>query len=292
MGLLWQTGILDAEKFVLKYRTVLEQSNLASLPVRLLWPKKADNSSQIGLSRDAAPPDTQVPEPGLTGFIKIDKPPEADSRPNSPAPSDISSGIQPTKSEKTDTPEMGPLKSGTEPDNGLHQIQFAGSQDIGESKEEPSDGLSPQPTHYPYSLMTGSFRTLQLVDKEISFLKKQDLAPWWTRVDLGKRGIWFRVCIGHFESAETARVFKINSNLRASRVIKTAYTNKISNFTSKEEINNKLKSLKKAGYSPYVVEDPQEGFRLLIGAYVTKEGAMQMARVLEEAGIISKVVLR
>jgi cell division septation protein DedD len=292
LGLLWQIGVLDAEKLFLKYKPLIEESNLASLPGKLFWPKKVDSAIQISSAEDTALPGTQVSEAETTGFIKIHKPPEADSTPNSPAPSDDFSEIRAMESERTDSPEKGPLPSGAEPDNEASQIKFAAAQDVGEAKREPLEGFSRRPTHFPYSLMTGSFRTLQLVNEEISFLKKQGLAPWWTRVDLGRRGIWFRVCVGHFESAETARAFKETYSLNASKVIKTAYTNRIGDFTSKEEIHNQFKLLKKAGYSPYIIENPQEGLRLLIGAYVTEEGATQMAHVLKDAGIISKVVLR
>ena len=292
LGLLWQIGLIDVEKHFLKYKPVMEESNVASLAGKLLWPKKVDSAGRIGSTRNTAAPGTLASEADNAGFIKIHKPPEVESRPNSPPPADISSGIQAEESQKTDTPEIMSLQSGTKPDYEPHEIQIVASKDVSEAKEEALGVFSRQTIYFPYSVMTGSFRTLQLVDKEISFLKRQGLAPWWTRVDLGKRGIWFRVCVGHFQSAETARDFKETYSLKASKVIKTAYTNKIGDFTSKEEIHNRFKLLKKAGYSPYIIEDPQEGLRLLIGAYVTEEGAMQMARVLKDAGIVGEVVLR
>jgi len=64
------------------------------------------------------------------------------------------------------------------------------------------------------------------------------------------------------------------------------------NFASKQTIVQKLTSLKKAGYSPYIIEHPQKGYRLLVGARVTREEADGMAGKLKEAGIHSKVVLR
>jgi len=150
----------------------------------------------------------------------------------------------------------------------------------------------PPPVHYPYSLMTGSFKTLQRVNKAISFLREQGLVPWWSQVDLGKKGIWFGVCVGHFETAKEAKEFRESSGLKASKIVRTAYTNKIGDFTSKEEIEQKLTSLRKAGYSPYVIEAPQEVYRLFIGGYVTKEGAEEMARILNQVGIDNEVVLR
>jgi succinoglycan biosynthesis transport protein ExoP len=156
----------------------------------------------------------------------------------------------------------------------------------------PPPNPPPRPVHYPYSLMTGSFKTLQQVNKALSFLREQGLVPWWSQVDLGKRGIWFGVCVGHFETAEEAKEFRESFGLNASKVVRTAYTNKIGDFTSKEEIKEKLTSLRKAGYSPYVIEAPQEVYRLFIGGYVTKEGAEEMARILNQVGIDNEVVLR
>jgi cell division protein FtsN len=109
---------------------------------------------------------------------------------------------------------------------------------------------------------------------------------------LGEKGIWFRVCVGHFETAKAAREFKKSSGLKTSKVVKTGYTTKVGDFTSKKEIEERSVSLHKAGYSPYIIEDPQDRYRLLIGAYVTKEGADDMAGKLNDAGIESKVVLR
>ena len=57
-------------------------------------------------------------------------------------------------------------------------------------------------------------------------------------------------------------------------------------------MDHKAFSLKEAGYFPYSIEGTQGGYRLLIGAFVTKGGADEMARLLKEAGIESRMVLR
>lgn len=146
--------------------------------------------------------------------------------------------------------------------------------------------------HYPYSIVTGSYRDLKGVNKEISSLKGKGFVPYWTYVDVGGKGKWYGVGMGHFETLEEAEKFKQGVNIPGSRVLKTAYTNEIGYFTARDEMEQKAVSLKKAGYYPYSIEDPQEGYRLLIGAYGTKEGADEMARLLKEAGIESRVVLR
>jgi cell division septation protein DedD len=140
--------------------------------------------------------------------------------------------------------------------------------------------------------MTGSFKTLKRVNKHVSLLKRKGFEPFWSQVNLGKKGLWFRVCVGHFETAKAAREFKKRFGLKTRKIVRTGYTSKVGDFTSKKEIEERSVSLQKAGYSRYVIEDPQDRYRLLIGAYVTKEDADEMAGKLNDAGIESKVVLR
>ncbi len=219
-ALLWQTGILDLEKYLSKNKPAVEESGIPLSPVA------------------TSPPDTRVSGTQVAEVSKTDVYPKTVSVPI-PAP----------KPPRT-------------------------------------------PLHYPYSLMTGSFKTFQGVNRAASFLGEKGLFPYWNQVNLGKKGTWVRVCVGHFETAKAATEFKKSSGLKTCKIVRTPYTNKIGDFTSKHDIEQKFTSLQKAGYSPYVIEDPQNVYRLFVGAYVTREGADEMAGTLKEAGIDSKVILR
>ncbi len=201
VGLLWQNGIIDLDKYLFKNRQVVEENKIPSSPTK---------------------------------------------------------GISPIKVE---IPKPGSLKISTS-------------------------------INYPYSLHTGSLKSLREVNKDTSFLKGRGLSPYWDRVDLGSKGKWFRVFVGYFKTLEEAKEFKESLSIPGSRVLKTRYTNEIGYFASKEEMKEKIISLKKAGYSPYIIEYPEKGYRLLIGAFLTKKGADQLARALKKAGIYSTVVLR
>ncbi|MBW2310781.1 MAG: polysaccharide biosynthesis tyrosine autokinase [Deltaproteobacteria bacterium] len=147
--------------------------------------------------------------------------------------------------------------------------------------------------NYPYTIITGSFRDLERANEAVSFHRGRDQAQsYWSYVDLGEKGKWYRVCVGLFETRQEAERFKNKLGIPGSRVLKTAYTNEIGYFSSKEEMEERAVSLKKVGYMPYSIEVPQRGYRLLIGAFVTKEGAIEMARILKDDGIESRVVLR
>lgn len=177
------------------------------------------------------------------------------------------------------------------------EIPLSPPEDIKPIKiDKPRANITPSPhttsITYPYSLQIGSFKSPRRASEVISFLKGKGLSPYWDLVDLGEKGKRFRVFVGHFEGLEEARRFKEGSGLKASKIVKMAYTNEVGYFASKEDMKEKLISIGKAGYSPYIIEDPQKGYRLLIGAFSTKEDARKLARSLKEAGIETKVVLR
>jgi succinoglycan biosynthesis transport protein ExoP len=252
-ALLWQTGILDLNAYGLKSKPAVQESSIPLAPV------KSEEPLVRALFPDASASEAQIIEQTTDEIT-----PETDTIPaTSPLLRYQLSRAQPGKANKTDQHQTSSLAT-----------------------------LSPPPTHYPYSLMTGSFKTLKRVNKHVSLLERKGFKPFWCQVDLGKKGKRFRVCVGHFETEKAAREFKKRFGLKTSKIVKTGYTTKVGDFTSKKEIDETLASLQKAGYSPYIIEDPQNRYRLLTGAYVTKEGADDMAGKLNDAGIESKVVLR
>jgi succinoglycan biosynthesis transport protein ExoP len=265
-GLLWQTGILDLERYGLKKKPTAERSSVALASIKILKPKKTHTVPSADAREPVSNPSSPSPESvkiqGNRVNTAVGKP-ENNATPN-PKPSihDSSQAKVPVPS-NIDTPKKKSLPKPTTP-----------------------------PVHYPYSVMTGSFKTWKGANETIASLREKGLSPYWTLVHLEKGGTWYRVCVGHFETSQDAKAFVQRFGLKESMVIETAYSNRIGDFASKQTIEQKLASLKKAGYSPYIIEDSQKGHTLLVGAHVTKEEADEMAGKLKDAGIHSEVVLR
>ncbi len=147
--------------------------------------------------------------------------------------------------------------------------------------------------HRPYSIMTGSFRDIEKVKKSVKILEEKGVHPYWTLVNLGDKGYWFRVSVGQFENEASAGKFKKKYGLEKSKIIETPYTNEIGCFESEIDCKKEASKLIEAGYSPYLVRDSGGGYRLLIGAFVTEEGARESAlRLKSLVGMNSKVTHR
>lgn len=145
---------------------------------------------------------------------------------------------------------------------------------------------------YPYSLHMGSYRTLDLAKTNMATLIKQGLSPYWTLVNLGEKGTWYRVFVGHFKSSDMADSFQVQHELEADRIIKTGYAVQIGLYTSKEELDEKAAALRKSGQGPYIIERFQGHYQLLVGAFQTKRAADNLAARLSESGVDCQVILR
>ncbi|RLC30544.1 MAG: hypothetical protein DRH37_05135 [Deltaproteobacteria bacterium] len=162
-------------------------------------------------------------------------------------------------------------------------------------EEKNSVGKSSLPVNavrYPYSLHMGSFRTLDLTQKSIAGLRKKGVSPYWTRVDLGKKGKWYRVFVGYFRTPESADRFQKKHAIKADRVLKTAYGIMVGVYRSKVEMNKKISALQEAGYCPYTIVQPGDQYLLMIGAYQTRKAAEQLAAELRKSGLDCRMIMR
>jgi succinoglycan biosynthesis transport protein ExoP len=147
-------------------------------------------------------------------------------------------------------------------------------------------------TTFPYSLRLGVFRTLARAKKAVEEYKQNGLSAYWTQVDLGDRGIWFRVYAGHFEDRGKAQRFRKERDLDGALVKATRYTTLVGVYENEDELEREILSLQNLDYCPYTLKDQDGRHRLLVGAFITEEGAQAQQRDLEAKGIQSEVIRR
>jgi Mrp family chromosome partitioning ATPase len=145
---------------------------------------------------------------------------------------------------------------------------------------------------YPYSLRIASFRRFGAVEKAIEALKDKGLSPYWTHIDLGLKGRWFAIYVGHFATSGEADKLRKQYALTRSLISKTPHAVEIGKHSSDKVLSHKNATLKKMGGSPYSIETAQGGHGLLIGAFITQRAARELAQRLTEAGIDCTAVLR
>ena len=151
----------------------------------------------------------------------------------------------------------------------------------------------PKKLSYPYSLYLGSFQNVERAERAITHYRGNVLSPYRVKVNLTNKGTWHRVYTGCFPDRSQAETFKVEYGLKEAVVKNTRFANLIGYYAPSDLIEDKIRELKKLGYSPYRISEEQEGrSRLYVGAFHTREGALRQYNDLASHQIQSQVVQR
>ena len=145
---------------------------------------------------------------------------------------------------------------------------------------------------YPYSIYLGSFSSVESVQKVLSDYQEMGLSPYWVKLDLGDKGIWYRLYSEYFQTRREAEAFIKAKKIPEAESRKTTYANLIGSYTSEEALNKKRKALLDLKYGPYVIYEDKSEFRLYVGAFYQKARAEEQKADLRSKGIQSQLVAR
>lgn len=161
-----------------------------------------------------------------------------------------------------------------------------------ETSDKPVDVVKEVIFSYPYSVYVGSYNSIEKIKAASSVYSEMGITSYWVKLDLGEKGVWFRYFIGYFQTREEADEFIKARQIKdaESRLIK--YTNLIGVYRSKEDTDRQKARLEEYGYSPYIISDSENVYRLYIGAFYQKDRAEELKNDLELNNIISEIVER
>lgn len=144
----------------------------------------------------------------------------------------------------------------------------------------------------PYSILLASCRLPQSANKVISDYQKVGFAPYVTKVEFQNGEVWLRVFTGQYQTRKDALKVKNEHQLTGAIIKKTPYANLIDTFSSQDAMQDTLTRLKDLGYSPYVLKGPANKFQIVVGAFITREGAEKQKSELQSKGIANTIIKR
>lgn len=144
----------------------------------------------------------------------------------------------------------------------------------------------------PYSIMLASCRRLDSAQKVVADNRRKGLAPFAVRVDLGQKGVWWRVFEGRYSSAAEAENIRDRYNLSQALVKKTPYAIMIGAYSSEKDAAAEVRRLESLKHTPYFVPTQQDKVALLVGAFASKNGARHLGDELAARGISNQIVNR
>jgi hypothetical protein len=148
------------------------------------------------------------------------------------------------------------------------------------------------PVSYPYSIHLGSYGSPERAKKAMSMYEKKGLIPYWVEVDLGAKGVWFRIFTGYFPNKEEAEAYINKKQIADAKSKRTRYANLIGVYESHYALDRKRVTLSRLGYSPYVIPGVNGESLLYTGAFYQKDRAEKQHLQLASKGVRSRVVSR
>ncbi|EFK95554.1 Tetratricopeptide TPR_2 repeat protein [sediment metagenome] len=145
---------------------------------------------------------------------------------------------------------------------------------------------------YPYSVYLGSFKTSGAVNKALIEYQEKGLSVYWTRVDLGDKGVWFRFFTGYFRTKEEAENFIRKRKIPGATPGTTKYAAFIGSYESDKEVEDRKQTLVSAGFYPYTIKGAEGKSLIYSGAFDRKDYAEKERKALSSKGIRSEVVER
>jgi hypothetical protein len=145
---------------------------------------------------------------------------------------------------------------------------------------------------YPYSVYLGAYKTTARAERAISIYRNKGLSAYWVKVDLGDKGIWYRVFTGYFKDQNEAEAFIRRKGIADAEVKRTKYATLIGIYATERDAQEEFLALSRLAYSPYVIEMDTGEFQLCVGAFYTKIGAEIQRSDLASKGVQSRVVER
>jgi hypothetical protein len=145
---------------------------------------------------------------------------------------------------------------------------------------------------YPYSIHATSYKSREAAEIDIQQYRQMGLPAFWVKIDLGKKGTWYRVFCGYFKTAEAAQKAIQAKQLREARSYPCRHANFIGAYSSESQLKQKRQELKDRGYSPYVIRQDNGMRFLFLGGYTLRRDTEKFASELSAKGIQSTVVKR
>lgn len=140
----------------------------------------------------------------------------------------------------------------------------------------------------PYSVFLGSFKDLEGVQKAVSAFQKTGISAYWFPIDLGEKGIWYRIFSGCFKTREEAEAFIQEKRIPDASSRQTPHAALAGVYRTPEELETVIARLVKLGYGPYVIRQEDGSSYLYVGAYFQKAQAEALVAELAGKGIQSR----
>ncbi|MGD8846733.1 MAG: AAA family ATPase, partial [Desulfobacteraceae bacterium] len=142
----------------------------------------------------------------------------------------------------------------------------------------------------PYILQLSSFDTLDKTMRAVDIYTRKGITTHWNEVQMGEKGLWYRVFAGRFESMDAARHYQKTSGLKGARILFAPWTVLIDSAGSTGQIAHVQKRIESQGVDAYAASGHDHRRHLCAGAFISQSRAEALAeKIYQNTGIATRV---
>lgn len=145
---------------------------------------------------------------------------------------------------------------------------------------------------YPYSILLDTYLDLNVAQIAISEYRKQGIESFWVKVDLGEKGVKYRLFSSFFSTIEEGQKYLQKQKMVNKLVKPTVYSSSVGVFNDKQQLAIAYHKVQQCDVVPYVLANDDGDYFLYIGAFYTKVGAEIQCEDLADKNISCMAVKR
>lgn len=145
---------------------------------------------------------------------------------------------------------------------------------------------------YPFSILLETFVEQKIAQQAILFYQKRDISAHWVKVDLGEKGIRYRLFTGIFATVPEAQQYLEQNQLFDKLIKPTYYSARVGVYQDQAQLANAFTKTRDTGFIPYILGTIRGDYHLYVGAFYTYTGATSQCRALTGAGLSCEPVRR
>lgn len=145
---------------------------------------------------------------------------------------------------------------------------------------------------YPFAVLLETYDKQASAEHAAALCRRQNLACYWVKVDLGTPGVKYRLFTGFFPTRAAAQTALARHRLAGRPVKQTMYAARVGIFQDNHELAAAYAKTVAAGASPYILGTARGRYFLYAGAFYTAGGAETQCRDLAAQGLPCQPAVR
>jgi cell division septation protein DedD len=141
-----------------------------------------------------------------------------------------------------------------------------------------------------YILQLGSFNTLSTTLRAVDIYSRKGIDAHWNTVQLGGKGLWYRVFVGRFSSIESARQYQNNMGVADAQILFAPWAVVFELSAPVAQLALVKERLQSQGVDSYITHIQDDHSYLCAGAFISQSRAKEVARrIQQKTGMTTRV---